>query len=210
MIDVRSRKEINMIPVDGARTGAMDPQGKYFLVGAKGAAVIIDTATRKVVKKITVPGGGGNYTCLPDGSKCYYGLRKASKIAVLDMSKLSLLTTIDTGPDTNRLYLNPANPRYGIVTNEAGDSDIVTVIDTKKDVAVKTIFTGLGPHNVAFDPDGKRAIVSTKKEPVATLLDTSGDPKDWDVITTDIAAGIQNNGVRWVPRPEVIKAALND
>jgi hypothetical protein len=28
------------------------------------------------------------------------------------------------------------------------------------------------------------------------------------VITTDIAAGIQNNGVRWVPSPGAIKAAM--
>ena len=35
---------------------------------------------------------------------------------------------------------------------------------------------------------------------MATLIDTSSaDPMDWDVVTTDLAAGIQNNGVRWVP-----------
>jgi len=44
---------------------------------------------------------------------------------------------------------------------------------------------------------------------VATLLDTSSeDPLKWDVITTDIDSGIQNNGVRWVPTPEALKAAM--
>ena len=76
-------------------------------------------------------------------------------------------------------------------------------------VAVKNIDTGLGPHNVAFEPQGKYALVTTKKENVATLLDTSSaDPLKWDVITTDIDAGIQNNGVRWVPTPEALKAAM--
>jgi len=32
---------------------------------------------------------------------------------------------------------------------------------------------------------------------------------EWDVITTDLEAGIQNNGVRWVPAPEALKAAMN-
>ena len=121
-----------------------------------------------------------------------------------------LFRSIKTGPDANRLYLNPANTRYGLFANEAGKSDIITVIDTQKDVAVKNITTGLGPHNIAFNPEGTRAIVSTKKETVATLIDTSNaDPMKWETITTDIAAGIQNNGVRWVPSPDALKRAMN-
>ena len=117
---------------------------------------------------------------------------------------------IETGPDANRLYLNPANTRYGLFCNESGKSDFVTVIDTQEDVALNNIYTGLGPHNIAFNPEGTRAVVSTKKETVATLIDTSSvDPMDWDVITTDLASAIQNNGVRWVPSPEALKAVLN-
>jgi len=209
VVDTKTMKEIKMIPIEGARTGGMDPQGKYFLVGVKGSIQIFDTKTAELVKKIEVPGGGGNFTCLADGSKCYNGLRKADKLAVIDMKKLELIKTIDAGPDANRLYLNPANPRYGIFANEGGKSDFVTVIDTQKDVAVTNIITGLGPHNVAFDPKGKRAIVTTKKEDVATLIDTSNaDPSKWSVITTDIEAGIQHNGVRWVPTPDALKAAI--
>ena len=78
-----------------------------------------------------------------------------------------------------------------------------------KDVKVKDIITGLGPHNVAFNPEGTAAVVSTKKEDVATLIDTSsGDPSQWDVITTELDSGIQNNGVRWVPSPEALKKVL--
>jgi DNA-binding beta-propeller fold protein YncE len=209
IVDVKSRKEIKMVPIKGARAGGMTPDGKYFMASAKGSVVFFDTATAEIVKTIEVPGGGGNTTCLPDGSKCYVGLRKAEKVAVIDMAKLELVKTIDTGKDANRLYLNPANTRYGLFANEAGKSDQVTVIDTQEDVAVKQIRTGLGPHNVAFNPQGTRAIISTKKEPAATLVDTSNaDPMMWEVITTDIEAGIQNNGVRWVPSPAALQAKL--
>ena len=209
IVDVEQRKEIKVIPIKGARAGGMTPDGKYFLVGAKGAIILIDTATNKIAKTIKVPGGGGNFTCLPDGSKCYGGLRKANSVAVIDMATQELIKVIKTGPNANRLYLNPANTRYGLFTNESGKSEQVSVIDTQDDVKIKDIITGLGPHNVAFDPTGKFAIVSTKKENVATLIDTSSaNPADWDVITTDIAAGIQNNGVRWVPSPGAIKAAM--
>ena len=209
IVDVKSRKEIKMYPIKGGRAGAMSPDGKYFMASAKGSVVFFDTNTIEIVKRVEVPGGGGNITCLADSSKCYVGLRKANKIGVIDMAKLELITTIDTGKDANRLYLNPANPRYGLVANESGKSDEITVIDTKEDVALKQVETGLGPHNVAFNPQGTRAIVSTKKEPTATLVDTSdADPMKWETITTDIEAGIQNNGVRWVPSPAALQAKL--
>ncbi len=209
IVDVNSRKEIKVIPIKGARAGGMTPDGKYFLVGAKGAIILIDTATNEIAKTIKVPGGGGNFTCLPDGSKCYGGLRKDNSVAVIDMATLELIKVIKTGPNANRLYLNPANTRYGLFTNESGKSEQVSVIDTQNDVKIKDIITGLGPHNAAFDPTGKFALVTTKKENVATLIDTSSaNPADWDVITTDIESGIQNNGVRWVPAPSAIKAAL--
>ena len=209
IVDVKQRKEIKVISIEGARAGGMTPDGKYFLVGAKGAIILIDTATNEIAKTIKVPGGGGNFTCLPDGSKCYGGLRKANSVAVIDMATQELIKVIKTGPNANRLYLNPANTRYGLFTNESGKSEQVSVIDTQEDVKIKDIITGLGPHNAAFDPTGKFALVTTKKENVATLIDTSSaNPADWDVITTDIAAGIQNNGVRWVPMREAIEAAL--
>jgi DNA-binding beta-propeller fold protein YncE len=209
VVDVESRKEIKWYPIKGSRAGGMSPDGKYFMASASGSVVFFDTKTAEIVKTVEVPGGGGNTTCLADSSKCYVGLRKAEKVGVIDIAKLELIKTIDTGPDANRLYLNPANPRYGLFANEAGKSDEITVIDTKEDVALKQITTGLGPHNVAFNPEGTRAVVSTKKEPVATLVDTSSsDPMEWDTITTDLEAGIQNNGVRWVPSPKALQAKM--
>jgi len=210
VVDVKTRKEIKMVKIPGGRAGAMSPDGKYFMVAGKGRIVFFDTKTADVVKTLKVPGGGGNVTCLPDSSKCYGGLRKAQAVAVIDMKALKVTKIIKTGPDANRLYLNPANTRYGLFANEAGKSDIITVIDTERDVALRNITTGLGPHNIAFNPQGTRAVVSTKKETVATLIDTSNaDPMKWEVITTDIAAGIQNNGVRWVPSSDALKRAMN-
>ena len=201
IVDVKQKKEIKWFSIEGGRAGGMTPDGKYFMVGASKAVILIDTATNEIHKKIKVPGGGGNFTCLPDGSKCYAGLRKDNSVGVIDMASLELIKVIKTGKNGNRLYLNPANTRYGIFTNESGKSETVSVIDTQADVKIKDIETGLGPHNVAFNPEGTRAIISTPKEPVATLVDTSAaDPSKWEVITTDIDSGIENNGVRWVPK----------
>jgi DNA-binding beta-propeller fold protein YncE len=127
------------------------------------------------------------------------------------MASLELIKTIKTGKNGNRLYLNPANSRYGLFANESNKSETVSIIDTQKDIKISDIETGLGPHNIAFNPEGTRAIVSTKGEDVATLIDTSSaNPAQWDVITTDIASGIENNGVRWVPSPSAIKTAMKE
>ena len=97
VVDVESRKEIRMIPIPGGRAGAMSPDGKYFMAAGKGVIVFLDTDSGKPVKTVEVPGGGGNISCLPDGSKCYAGLRKAGGVAVIDMDKLELLKVIETG-----------------------------------------------------------------------------------------------------------------
>ena len=209
IVDVKQKKEIKWFSIEGGRAGGMTPDGKYFMVGASKAVVLIDTATNEIAKTIKVPGGGGNFTCLPDGSKCYAGLRKDNSVGVIDMASLELIKVIKTGKNGNRLYLNPANTRYGIFTNESGKSETVSVIDTQNDVKVIDLETGLGPHNVAFNPEGTRAIISTKKEEVATLVDTSSsDPSKWEIITTDIDSAVENNGVRWVPSPSAIMAAM--
>jgi YVTN family beta-propeller protein len=209
IVDVKQKKEIKWFSIEGGRAGGMTPDGKYFMVGASKAVVLIDTATNEIAKTIKVPGGGGNFTCLPDGSKCYAGLRKDNSVGVIDMASLELIKVIKTGKNGNRLYLNPANSRYGIFTNESGKSETVSVIDTQNDVKVIDLETGLGPHNVAFNPEGTRAIISTKKEEVATLVDTSSsDPSKWEIITTDIDSAVENNGVRWVPSPSAIIAAM--
>ena len=46
---------------------------------------------------------------------------------------------------------------------------------------------------------------------MATLVDTSSsDPPKWDIITTDIDSAVENNGVRWVPSPSAIMAAMKE
>ena len=109
IVDVATRKEIKMVPLKGSRAGTMTPDGKYFLAAGSGVIGIFDTATAEMVKEIEVPGGGGNITCLGDSSKCYAGRRKAEAVAVLDMKTLTLAKMIETGPDANRLYVNPTN-----------------------------------------------------------------------------------------------------
>ena len=88
IVDVKQKKEIKWFSIEGGRAGGMTPDGKYFMVGASKAVVLIDTATNEIAKTIKVPGGGGNFTCLPDGSKCYAGLRKDNSVGVIDMASL--------------------------------------------------------------------------------------------------------------------------
>jgi hypothetical protein len=53
IVDVKQRKEIKFVPIKGGRAGAMDPDGKYFIVGAKGAVVFFDTNTGDMARSAT-------------------------------------------------------------------------------------------------------------------------------------------------------------
>ncbi len=52
IVDVKTSKDINMIPISGGRAGAMSPDGKYFMVAAKGAIVFFDTKTGDQIKSV--------------------------------------------------------------------------------------------------------------------------------------------------------------
>ena len=145
-----------------------------------------------------------------DGSKCYVGLRKDNSVGVIDMASLELIKVIKTGKNGNRLYLNPANSRYGIFTNESGKSETVSIIDTQNDVKVIDLKQVWDRTMLLLIQKEHEQLFQQKKD-VATLVDTSSsDPSKWDIITTDIDSAVENNGVRWVPSPSAIKAAMKN
>jgi DNA-binding beta-propeller fold protein YncE len=85
-------------------------------------------------------------------------------VSVVDLASGKVLTEILTGLHTSALALTP-NGKF-LVTANAG-SDTLSVIDTRKDVIVETIWTrqnpsdlfGASPNALVFDPSGKTLFV---------------------------------------------------
>jgi DNA-binding beta-propeller fold protein YncE len=85
-------------------------------------------------------------------------------VSVVDLASGKVLTEILTGLHTSALALTP-NGKFLVAAN-AG-SDTLSVIDTRKDVIVETIWTrqnpsdlfGASPNALVFDPSGKTLFV---------------------------------------------------
>ncbi len=85
-------------------------------------------------------------------------------VSVVDLASGKVLSEILTGLHTSALALTP-NGKFLVAAN-AG-SDTLSVIDTRKDVIVETIWTrqnpgdlfGASPNALAFDPSGKTLFV---------------------------------------------------
>jgi YVTN family beta-propeller protein len=62
-----------------------------------GPLIILDVATRNEFKRIDTGGGGSSILIVPDGSRAYIGMTGADKVAVVDLGKLEVVSTIQPG-----------------------------------------------------------------------------------------------------------------
>jgi DNA-binding beta-propeller fold protein YncE len=72
------------------------PDGKRALATHMGPLIILDVASRKEIKRIDT-GGGSSILVTPDGSRAYIGMTGEDKVAVVDLGKLEVVSTIETG-----------------------------------------------------------------------------------------------------------------
>lgn len=203
MIDIDTHKVVKSFDIPGSRGMKMTYDGKLVGVASirKGFVAFIDTATHKVIAKVDVGNQPNNISFSPDNSKAYVGIRKDKVFVVIDLKTFTVKTKIPAGKNANAMYLAPGNSGVGIGTNEA--DDFVTVIDYRTDRKIKEIDTPLGPHNVAYTPDGKIAIISCAKSREAIFIDM----ETLEEIVVIDKAGHGNNGVRWAPYASGLSSA---
>ena len=74
---------------DGKRVAVTDPKG--------GAVVIVDAATRKEVKRIPMDGVPLGIQRAPDGKRAYIARTQAGTVEALDLEKLEVVGSVQTG-----------------------------------------------------------------------------------------------------------------
>jgi YVTN family beta-propeller protein len=111
IIDVASKKvrKTLPIPVKGANRLKFTLDGKRVLVSGLGGPslagqnspspnlVVIDTATRKEIKQISLGGGSAGILMQPGGSRAYVAVSAKNKVAVLDLNTWEVAGEIPTG-----------------------------------------------------------------------------------------------------------------
>jgi YVTN family beta-propeller protein len=71
--------------------------GKLALVSAGSEVVVIDTATRKVVKRIPIGKGGGGILMEPGGGRAFVACGQANYVDVIDLATLAVTGHFDVG-----------------------------------------------------------------------------------------------------------------
>jgi YVTN family beta-propeller protein len=113
IIDVASKKVLQTVPISvkGANRLKFTPDGTHVLVSglAGGPAtdgtnlVVLDTATRKEIKKLNTGGGSAGILVAPDGARAYVAVSAADKVVVLDLKTLEITGQIPTGKQPDGL-----------------------------------------------------------------------------------------------------------
>ncbi|MCA3027168.1 MAG: beta-propeller fold lactonase family protein [Rhodocyclaceae bacterium] len=77
---------------DGKRVVVSDPRG-----GESGEIIVVDVATRKIVQRIATPGAPLGIQFTPDGKRAFFSRNQAKRVEVLDMEKLAITASLETG-----------------------------------------------------------------------------------------------------------------
>ena len=102
VIDLATKKVAATLDVNvpGANRLKFTPDGKYVLVSPGSALVVLDAATRKVIKRLTDIHASGGIQMQPDGVRAYVACGRDNYVAVIDLKTLRMVGKVDVaGPD---------------------------------------------------------------------------------------------------------------
>jgi YVTN family beta-propeller protein len=159
---------------------ALTPDGKLLVVpfgqfGGGAMAILVDTATDRIVDIVNVAAAGGPQTVsvTPDGRFAYVGifggvLGGNGGVAVVDLDKRATVTVIPTpAPEVHGVDVSP-NGKFVVATNFR--SRTVSVISTATNQILATIEVGNRPNDTAFTADSRRAFITNQGDTTVSVL----------------------------------------
>ena len=101
IVDIAGKKVVQTFPVDAKRSNRLKftPDGKRVLISdlTNGGLIVVDVATRKEVKRLTLGHSVAGILVVPDGSRAYVAATNDNYVAVVDLKNLEVLSRISTG-----------------------------------------------------------------------------------------------------------------
>lgn len=149
--------------------------GEYaFVTSQKGDQLdIIDTATRKSLKKLTVGGKFSPFLTLsPDGKEMWVINKDTGKVTVIDTQKLEVKTIFAVGEKPNHVhFVSTDKGDFAYITSAGNNQVEVYSISDKK--LVKQIDVGKTPHAVMPNTDMSRMYVDNENSNDVYVIDTA-------------------------------------
>jgi len=173
---------------------AVTPDGKYLLTANQktGDVAVIDTATRKVVRRVPIGKNPEFLRVLPDGGKAFVTFEPSSEggppksksgkddqdvaeipaqVAVIDLKSWRTVASIVGAPETEGIEFSKDGKRIAI-SNEGNDT--VTVYDIATGKLQKTVdlhAQGSRPRGIKLAPDGSYYVVTMENSNGMVILD---------------------------------------
>jgi YVTN family beta-propeller protein len=154
-----------------------------------GAVVAMDPAQATVLARIPVGKRPRGMKLSPDGARLYVALSgsprlahkedpselpprdpSADGVAVVDVAKRALVTTLAAGMDPVALDLSPDGKTLYVSNGEAAT---LSIIDPASGRTLRVVHVGREPGGVTVRPDGKVVFVTSAKDNEVTVIDTS-------------------------------------
>jgi YVTN family beta-propeller protein len=101
VIDIAAKKVVQTIAVKahGANRLKFTPDGKRVLVSSGPELVVLDAATRRVIKRIPIGHGSGGVLVQPDGTRAFVACSPDNYVAVIDLGSLAIVGHIRAGTE---------------------------------------------------------------------------------------------------------------
>jgi YVTN family beta-propeller protein len=139
---------------------AFNPAGtRAYVTNQTGQSLsIIDVAADSEIARLPLPADGFNLIVTRNGAKVYVTL-STGLVRVLNTATNTFGKSIQLGPVTNGLALNPTGNLVFISSRDAGT---VSVINTTTDAVVATLVTGGMPQRMAVSPSGDELYIANE------------------------------------------------
>ena len=149
------------VPVGFAPNGlALSPDANTLYVTAMGGGVtVVDTRTNQVKATYSVQETLQDIAVSPDGSELYVASESRGVVHVLNAATGAIKTDINLGSGVFGLAMTPDAAQLYATGSQSG---ALWIIDRANRTLLKTIPVGGTPRRIAFDADGKHAVVSNE------------------------------------------------
>ncbi len=169
IVDLAVMKRVTSISVGEGPNGLeISPDDRKVYVAAAGGMSVVDTASRRVERTITLTSTPYDVVLSPDGHFLYASLPLESRIVRVDLSTST--TTYASVPEWPGLMaISPDGTRV-FTTHETVDK--VSRIDTATMTAT-SIAVGDTPRGIDLAPDGSVLYVVNQNDKTLSMIDTS-------------------------------------
>jgi YVTN family beta-propeller protein len=180
----------------------------YVVCANSNHLLIVDPATKDVLKEIPVGRGPQDVAVSPDGQRLYVTSRFSNSLSIIHAPSATVVAEIGVGDEP-----------HGVLTDESGRTvyvlntgqDSISVVDAQKLVETKRLAAGSGPWSLALHPgDGTLCVTNVRphaaafREPAHSEVTLVGSGPGGVVTARPVVSEANMlEGVAWVPQRDV-------